>query len=190
MKERQIEVFTNDATAGRAEPTSKQKQTAITNFRAMEKVEQKNDADTLRAWWKCADDCREMYGNVFGAPSKYAAVVKKGAVTNSENTIRLYVKAIMDVQEMINTATGKKFRLTDFTKNGLGIGQVRATVANPPKKNVKPEPFRNPVRKVSASTRKAYDDLMATPAFRALPAEEKKIIRMLARGENFSTATL
>lgn len=191
MKERKITLFTNDATTGRVEPTDSQKKSAITNFRNMEKVEQKNDADTLRAWWKCANDCREMYGNVYGAPSDYARLVAKVSQTNSENTIRQYVKAIMDVQEIINTATGKKFRLTDFTKNGLGIGHVRATVANPKKKSSKAEPFRQPpLRKVSASTRKAYEGLMATAEFRSLPADEKKFIRMLARGEHFYSGWL
>lgn len=178
-------MFTNEPTAGRAEPSKASKDKAIKAFARHERSVTKGEHDSLLAWWSMAEDAIALFGDGYGVASQYARLVHKTAKDNTEATIRLYVGAVITAMGMINTATGKRFKARDFK----GIGHLRQTVKSD-KKGKKAEPFRNPVRKVSASTRKAYDDLMATPAFRALPADEKKIIRMLARGENFSTATL
>lgn len=178
-------MFTNDPTAGRAEPSKASKAKAIKAFTRHEKGVTKGEHDSLLAWWAMAEDAVALFGDEYGVASQYARLVHKSATDNTEATIRQYVGAVITAMGTINTATGKHFRARDFK----GIGHLRATVRSGKKGN-KAEPFRNPVRKVSATTRKAYDGLMATPEFRALPAEEKKIIRMLARGENFSTALL
>ena len=178
-------MFTNDATTSRVEPSKASKDKAIKAFARHEKIVTKGEHDSLLAWWAMAEDAIALFGDGYGVASQYARLVHKTAKDNTEATIRLYVGAVITAMGMINTATGKRFKARDFK----GIGHLRQTVKSDKKGKVA-EPFRNPVRKVSASTRKAYDDLMATPAFRALPADEKKIIRMLARGENFSTATL
>jgi hypothetical protein len=173
-------LLTNEPTAGRAE-----KQKAITRFAKHERLVTAGEATSLAGWWAMAEDAVALFGNEYGVATAYASLVHKTAKDNKESTIRVYVTAVLTAMKTINKATGKPFRMKDFK----GIGHLRDTVKSD-KKGKTAEPFRHPVRKVSATTRNAYEALMKTAEFRALPAQEKKIIKMLAKGENFSTATL
>jgi hypothetical protein len=173
----------NEPTAGRADKASMNK--AIKEFAKHERLVTAGEATSLAGWWAMAEDAVALFGNEYGVATAYAKLVHKSAQDNTEGTIRIYVGAVLTAMKTINKATGKPFRMKDFK----GIGHLRTTVKSG-KKGKAPEPFRNPVRKVSAPTRNAYEALMKTAEFRALPAQEKKIIKMLARGENFSTATL
>lgn len=178
-------MFTNEPTAGRAEPSKASKDKAIKAFARHERGVTKGEHDSLLAWWAMAEDAIALFGDGYGVASQYARLVHKAAQDNTETTIRQYVGAVITAMGTINKATGKKFKARDFK----GIGHLRATVRSG-KKGKAPEPFRNPKpRKVSASDRKAYDALIASPAFRALSPNERKLVRLLASGESFSTAT-
>ena len=184
-------MFTYDATASRADEirngsrftTAEIKQGK--KFRTHERQITQGEFTALLGWWNAALDARAMFGDGYGVASAYAKLVAKVATDNTENTIRQYVGACLTAMDTINKNTGKKFVARDFK----GIGHLRATVKSDKKGN-KPEKFRNPTRKVTAPTRKAYEALIATAEFKALPANERKIIKMLMNGESFSTATL
>lgn len=178
-------MFTNDATTSRVEPSKASKDKAIKAFARHERSVTKGEHDSLLAWWSMAEDAIALFGDGYGVASQYARLVHKTAKDNTEATIRLYVGAVITAMGMINTATGKRFKARDFK----GIGHLRQTVKSD-KKGKKPEASANPTRKVSSSDRKAYDALIASPAFKALSPNERKLIRLLASGESFSTATV
>ena len=130
-------MFTNEPTAGRAEPSKASKDKAIKAFARHERGVTKGEHDSLLAWWAMAEDAIALFGDGYGVASQYARLVHKAAQDNTETTIRQYVGAVITAMGTINKATGKKFKARDFK----GIGHLRATVRSG-KKGKAPEGSR------------------------------------------------
>lgn len=74
----------------------------------------------MKGWWRAGIECRKHYTKDNGAPnpSAYAKAASKVADNNLESTIRVYVSAVVKVQEM-------GYTIDEFK----GIENLRATVA-------------------------------------------------------------
>lgn len=87
-----------------------------TSFSVIEAIIAEGEARSLVGWWKAGEECVTLEVSV----STYAAAASKVAVRNTENTIRLYVGAIVRAIKL-------GYTLADFP-DGRGIEHVRATV--------------------------------------------------------------
>jgi hypothetical protein len=146
---------------------------------SMEDIINMGNAVALDGWWRAGEDCIALgmtpsaYGDKASKESRRAS---KNGRHYSSNTIRQMVGYVIRAIEQ-----GDKRRDYD------GLDQLRATMTQTSTKKgkVKEEPTGK--RVVNASTRKAYDALIKTPEFRALPKYEQALIRKLAKGEAFHT---
>jgi hypothetical protein len=135
----------------------------------------------LRGWWNAGEECRKRWKGNASAYARQASkdseeyAKKKRVRPHSETTIRQYIGAMMKAQEI-------GYSLRDFDC----VDDVRQRVASASTKS-KREPVVSGKRTINATTRKAYDALMSTPEFRALPKHEKALIRKLRNGESFHT---
>jgi len=75
---------------------------------------------SLKGWWRAGVECRKHFTKENGAPnpSAYAKAASKVANDNLEGTIRVYVSAVVKVQEM-------GYTIDEFK----GIEHLRATIA-------------------------------------------------------------
>lgn len=137
------------------------------------------NAISLDGWWLAGTECVRSFGGNASAYARVAAGESKrksgDGVPYSENTIRQFVSYVV-------RALGQGDKRDKYT----GIDHLRATMTQTSTKKGKVvEPSGK--RVVSASTRKIYEALMKTAEFRALPADEKALIRKLSKGEAFHT---
>ena len=165
-------MFTSDRT----------RRVAQTKFTTHEVTINKGEALALDGWWDAGVECRSLGVSA----SEYAiTAAKESARKNkggkhkpySENTIRQSVGYVLRALEQ-----GSKKSEFD------GWIDLRKTMTgSSTKKGKAPKPVESGTRKVTATTRKAYDALFATAEFRALPAAEKALLRKLAKGQSFHT---
>jgi hypothetical protein len=151
------------------------------DFASHEILITKGEMTVMSGWWKAADECRKHFTKANGTPNRsaYAIAAGKVAKKNEVDTIRKYVGAILTAQDM-------GYTLDWFIKNELGIDHVLATVnGKGERKVVVPA---KPTRKNAEA--KAYEAIMATKEYKALPARARKAIQLLAKGEAFSTVSL
>jgi hypothetical protein len=151
------------------------------DFASHETLITKGEMIAMQGWWKAGDECRKHFTKANGTPNRsaYAIAAGKVAKKNEVDTIRKYVGAILTAQDM-------GYTLDYFLSNKLGIDHVLATVnGKGERKVVAPA---KPTRKNAEA--KAYEAIMATKEYKALPARARKAIQLLAKGEAFSTVSL
>lgn len=144
-----------------------------TKFSKHERTIRLGNKQALAGWWDAAIECRDLFD---GNAKQYGTTAGRVAKDWKANTIRVYVGRLIKLME-----TGHKlseFKSLEHAWETLGYYSNKS-------KTAKPEPTGK--RTINASTRKAYDALMSTAEFRALPAHEKALIRKLAKGESFHT---
>lgn len=143
-----------------------------TQFSKFERIIRSGNKQALEGWWQAALECRELFD---GNASTYANKAGKVAKDWKAQTIRAYVGRILRLID-IGHKVGE-FKSLEHAWETLGYYSNKS----------KREPVVSGKRTINATTRKAYDALMSTAEFRALPAHERTLIRKLAKGESFHT---
>jgi hypothetical protein len=137
------------------------------NFAAHEILITNGEKTSLKGWWRAGVECRKHFTKSNGAPNPtaYAKSASKVANDNLEGTIRVYVTAVVKVQEM-------GYTIDDFK----GIEHVRATVAGIGQRKVETKAEPSSVR----FTRERKEQ--AASALRKAGFTDREVASLLAFG--------
>jgi hypothetical protein len=137
------------------------------NFAAHEILITKGEQTSLKGWWRAGVECRKHYTKDNGAPnpSAYAKAASKVADDNLEGTIRVYVSAVVKVQEM-------GYTIDEFK----GIEHLRTTIAGMGQRKVETKAEPSSVR----FTRERKEQ--AASALRKAGFTDREVASLLAFG--------
>ncbi len=159
-------------------------QSTACNFAAHEKYVNAGAKTELKGWWKAAEECisNKRFHKKNGTPN-VVAYAKEAAIVSYKNRKLNDDKyfSFNTIQQQVNACVKAIMRgnkMSEFAS----VQNVKDTYAN---KGVR---VVAPVKKNADA--KAYEAIMATKEYKALPAKARKAIALLAKGEAFSTVSL
>ena len=157
-------------------------QSTACNFAAHENKINAGALTELQGWWSAAQECIKSFHKKNGTPNvmDYARVAHAISYANrNKNKGQFFAQTT--IQQQVNAcvkAIMLGHKVTDFSS----VKNIKDTYAN---KGVR---VVAPVKKNADA--KAYEAIMATKEFKALPAKARKAMALLAKGEAFSTVSL
>lgn len=152
---------------------------AHTRFTSHEVTINKGNALALDGWWSAGEECLALNATA----SEYARVASRESAKKNTGKRKPYSEAT--IRQMVGYVL-RAIEQGDKRSTYDGLDHLRATMTQTSTKKGKVvEPTGK--RVVTRATRNAYEALMKTAEFRALPAGEKALIRKLSKGEAFHT---
>lgn len=136
----------------------------------------------MKGWWLAAQECIKSFHKKNGSANvaDYARIAHAISYANrNQNKGKFHTEAT--IQQQVNAcvkAINLGHKMDDFSS----VKNIKDTYANVGVRTVAP---------VKRNTdAKAYEAIMATKEYKALPARARKAIALLAKGEAFSTVSL